>query len=923
MKLILISILLFTNLGHLISQDFSQYDLKFTENNIIGNTNFGNSVSSAGDLNNDGFDDLIVGAYTKSIALIYFGGALLDTIPDLILTNEGGYFGYSVSTAGDVNGDGFDDVVIGDYVYNSKGRAYLYFGGLNMDNDPDIIFDGSDEISSFGWSVSGAGDVNNDGYDDLAIGAPYLKGKVYIFFGGSNMDNVFDIEFYGMDKSRGFGHQVSLNGDVNNDGFDDLIVSASHQVYASLLFNSGTGYVFMGDNNMDNEADVILDGNGRDDYFAYSTANAGDVNNDGFDDIIVGSFGSDNCYLYLGSSQMDSIPDVLFTSENENTNFGKSVSSTGDVNADGFDDILIGSEFSDNKIGKSFIFFGNTNINNISTLTFEGEKENSHFGNSVSYGGDIDNDGYDDVIIGSYKYDISTGRAYVYNGSAIVDTIADLTLPGIKTDNFFGSKIAHIGDANNDGYDDYMINATGFSNGKGRVYLYSGNNLFPEKPFRIIDRIDNQRNFGFNIAGVGDFNNDGYDDFITRGLVGFVSNYEKYECNLFLGGTSIDLVSDQAFFSDISNDSFGSTISGFGDINGDTFSDILIGAMESTVEKVGINAGKCYIYFGNTNSSNTEIITLNGEEPYDYFGKSIATNGDINNDGFSDVLISAIGDYSTDGKCYIYFGGAPFDTVPEVILPGKEIAFIGDINNDSFSDFVIPSTNNLNWKIDLFYGGLVLDTIPDLTLKGENLHTMGIGITEGIGDFNSDGFDDLLIGVNDWPGRAYVYLGGTSLDTIPDFTIIGEGNRNTFAWSLSILGDVNNDKYDDFMISDIHNEFNGATYLYSGQNFMTSIKTFKEVYPNTLKLFQNYPNPFNSSTIISYHVPKKSKIKLNIYNALGQLVRKLVNERQLPGNYSIIWNGKDNQGLALSSGIYFYNLVTEVQNIYMKMLIIK
>ncbi|MBK6877796.1 MAG: FG-GAP repeat protein [Ignavibacteria bacterium] len=152
------------------------------------NGRFGQSVSDAGDLNGDGFDDILIGApeyqYPLSIgkAFIYFGGPVIETAPDLILTNGEYFFGGSVSKAGDVNGDGYADVIVGvgHYAFWVNEQVYVYFGGQNMDNIPDVV------IPQGGKSVSSAGDVNGDGYSDVMT----TDG---IYLGGPSMDNIIDV----------------------------------------------------------------------------------------------------------------------------------------------------------------------------------------------------------------------------------------------------------------------------------------------------------------------------------------------------------------------------------------------------------------------------------------------------------------------------------------------------------------------------------------------------------------------------------------------------------------------------------------------------------------------------------------------------------------------------------------------------------
>jgi hypothetical protein len=232
----------------------------------------------------------------------------MDNTADVTFTGEGtdNYFGISVSGAGDVNDDGYDDVIVGAY---ETGRAYIYLGatGTTMDNTADVemigeIVDGT--RNDFGWSVSGAGDVNNDGYADVIVGAYRYNsytGRAYIYYGGSSMDNAADVTFTGEGTDNDFGWSVSGAGDVNGDNFDDVIVGADG-------YNSETGraYIYYGatGTTMDNTVDVTLDGEGTYNEFGYSVSGAGDVNNDGYADVIVGAYEyslNGKAYVYGGA----------------------------------------------------------------------------------------------------------------------------------------------------------------------------------------------------------------------------------------------------------------------------------------------------------------------------------------------------------------------------------------------------------------------------------------------------------------------------------------------------------------------------------------------------------------------------------------------------------------------------------------------
>ncbi|MBK6537419.1 MAG: FG-GAP repeat protein [Ignavibacteria bacterium] len=161
---------------------------------------FGFSVSNAGDVNGDGYSDIIVGAYFNiERAYIYFGGLTMDNIADVTLSGTGGYFGFSVSTAGDVNRDGFSDVIVGQPA-GFIGSAFIFYGGSSMNSVPDVTMMDENPSTFFGLSVSDAGDVNGDGYPDVIIGADFTDsrtGRAYIYFGSATMDNNADVILYG------------------------------------------------------------------------------------------------------------------------------------------------------------------------------------------------------------------------------------------------------------------------------------------------------------------------------------------------------------------------------------------------------------------------------------------------------------------------------------------------------------------------------------------------------------------------------------------------------------------------------------------------------------------------------------------------------------------------------------------------------
>ena len=304
----------------------------------------------------------------------------------------GDRFGRSVSDAGDVNEDGTPDLIVGS-VFDSNG-GFSGSARVISGSDGSILyrFDGERLDNGFGGCVSGAGDVNGDGTPDLIVGAPSaFDGGYARVLSGSDGSVLYN--FNGNNVGDSFG-KVSGAGDVNGDGFDDVIVgSARDRVneagYTRVLSGSDGSVLY--NFNGDNEGDL----------FGGSVSGAGDVNGDGTPDLIVGAYQSENNGFLSGSARVFSGSDgsVLynFNGDSARDQFGVSVSGAGDVNGDGFADLIVGS-LSISGIGYARVFSGSDG----SVLyNFNGDGASDFFGGSVSGAGDLNGDGFDDFIVGA------------------------------------------------------------------------------------------------------------------------------------------------------------------------------------------------------------------------------------------------------------------------------------------------------------------------------------------------------------------------------------------------------------------------------------------------------------------------------------------------------------------------------------------
>ncbi len=654
---------------------------------------------------NTGVSSLVLDYRVKANGFVINGEAGEVIAPDdqNKANKVGDQSGWSVSAAGDVNGDGLADVIIGanfqdlgtGFNHRNYGRSYVVFGkadGQSIDLTKIAAGTGGFAINGTsqpndqaGYSVSSAGDVNGDGLADVIIATRFWTS--YVVLGKTNDTNAIDLSAVA-NGTGGFvisnpwwwdawipSYAVSGAGDVNGDGLADLIIGSPHNDTGAS--DAGRNYVVFGKNN-NNAVDLnnvvngsggfVINGNGASDYSGWSVSGAGDVNGDGLSDLIIGApqggeagqnNGNGRSYIVFGKNN-DTNPINLSAVAKGTGGFvvngisnidwtGTSVSSAGDVNGDGLADLIIGAPASDPpasdpsevllNAGRSFVVFGKTTTNEVNL-------------GSLGSGG------------------------FVINGRGG-------TQPGEYPGDFSGYAVSAAGDVNGDGLADIIVGA----------------------PFSDL---------GYNPTDPG---GDTGDSFVVFGK----TNVEAVNLSSVAAGTGGFVILGRGF--DDQTNGVGpysnSNVSAAGDVNGDGLADLIVGEQYAeTIDNTRANAGRSFIIFGKTDTSAVALSKIEDGASSNTFIRPnfTPTAGHDNFAGSSanDVLIGGLGDdtLTGNGGIDVLYGGSGNDTI---VINASNIAALQfgqlGLNTQEVSDLLYQFS-----RVD---GGLGIDT---LRVSGNNLN---------------------------------------------------------------------------------------------------------------------------------------------------------------------------------------------------------
>ncbi len=399
---------------------------------------------------------------------------------------------------------------------------------------PDVkeVIPGRNPGEAFGGQIAGIGDVDNDGYSDIAVLVPY-RGYCVVYYGGLQLrdSQVHPLEDTGFIIT--LQSQVRPAGDIDFDGFDDVLIT-SPDLYVDGMRAAGAVFVFYGSpSGLSQMPEQIIFGIEKDMRLGSDVDSVGDINKDGYADILIGADGWDSArglvQLHLGGPDgLDDHPRWTWVGDSQGDRFGHAVTGAGDINGDGWNDFAVGAPFVDSGSGKGaiYFFYGEDDIDKIVPgKTVPGTVPKSYFGLSLRAAGDVNSDGFSDLIVSTPEDDsgphLKAGKVELFLGTERgIDPDPKLVMHGESDEALLGYSIAFLGDVNRDGYDDVGIGAPYHSYGgearRGKFYVFLGDKGGFRKDPSVMEMGGAAGDhFSMGLAGAGDIDGDGFMDVLV------------------------------------------------------------------------------------------------------------------------------------------------------------------------------------------------------------------------------------------------------------------------------------------------------------------------------------------------------------------------------------------------------------------------
>ena len=782
----------------------------------------GGTVAAGGDLNGDGYSDMVVArlggitppsVHTTAEIRVYLGSANgSHTTADWSITCDEllmaclDYFGASLA-AGDVNGDGFDDLIVGTQYLG----VLVWLGDSQFASRPPGTPDNADWQalgSDYGYGVA-AGDLDDDGKAEIVSTVTSANGLI-VWRGSATLATDPDgTAANAVWSAAGVNDgAVSASGDVNGDGFADILSGYAGDDYLYPQGPRGAVFVFHGRADLTAlpnpgsaaTANRKIAGANHGDYFGITVAHAGDVGGDvdgsSCGDILVTSLGFvTGPYWEVWGGQVAGGTVYYTALVHQALASPWRVSPAGDVNGDSFADIVAFSTVG-GFLGTR-VYLGGDGTGPSGAAGPDGTPDAEFFWGpplpagtrltsvvGVGNVGDVNGDGYSDVGAIQNPFPSSTPfipgwglRAVVFHGAGNptdnLHTFKPATFYYGQNGGGYGLSFSAAGDINADGFGDYVIGQPNWDGGaqtdEGRFEPVFGGPCGPycgpplSWPTDAWESNQDGAQQGWSVAGAGDLNGDGFDDVVVGApewdSPGVTAGGR---IQFYLGGAS-GLAVTPSFTVENSNGAgarLGFWVSGAGDVNGDGRGDVLVSAPYATVGGIS-EAGAVYLYLGAATPQGvnpTPAWTKSGTSSFQHFGIRTATAGDVDRDGRSDVLIASLNaGPAGEVAAYVFHGRAGgLAATPTTTLVGETLAddysvsigSAGDVNGDRYADVVFgePLWNGVG-RIRVFHGssGGVGTTAQTTVSGGISGSRFGSGVGGG-GDVDGDGFGDVVVG---------------------------------------------------------------------------------------------------------------------------------------------------------------------------------